>query len=156
MGERVHDDDRIWRAAFREGYRRNPRAGELRNYRYWHSVSRNRGFDVAGDWRDWPTKPIPLGAVVPELKPAPAPTPAPEQQVATPEPLPMLASPPAGNGRPRARERAERCLRELLAYGPRHGESVKRDAAKAAKVSERTLIAAAERLGVRSRRGQPG
>jgi len=31
---------------------------------------------------------------------------------------------------------------------------IKRDATKAAKVSERTLIAAAERLGVRTRRGQ--
>jgi hypothetical protein len=60
---------------------------------------------------------------------------------------------PAGNGRPRAPERAERCLRELLADGPRHGEHVIAAAAEV-DVSERTLIAAAERLGVRSQRGQ--
>jgi len=85
MEERNSDDDRIWRAAFREVYRRSPRAGELSNYKFWHWGSRNRGFDVAGDWRDWPTKPIPPGAVVSELKPVPAPTPEPEQQVATPD-----------------------------------------------------------------------
>jgi hypothetical protein len=70
LGERDRDDDRIWRAAFREGYRRNPRAGELSNYKYWHWVSRNHSFDTAGDWRDWPTKAIPPDAVVPEPKPA--------------------------------------------------------------------------------------
>jgi len=94
----------------------------------------------------------PPGAVVPELKPAPAPTPEPEQQVATPDPLSVPASPATGNGRPRAKERAE--AREQLAYGPRHGDLVKRDAAEYAKISERTLIAAAERLGVRTQRGQ--
>ena len=67
MGER--DDDRIWRAAFREGYRRGPRAGELSNYKYWHWVSRNRGFDVAGPWECWPSKPIPEGAALPEPEP---------------------------------------------------------------------------------------
>ena len=81
-------------------------------------------------------------------------TPEPEQQVATPDPLPVLASPAAGNGRPRAKERAEAFVREQLAYGPRHGDLVKRDAAEYAKISERTLIAAAERLGVRTQRGQ--
>jgi hypothetical protein len=81
------------------------------------------------------------------LKPAPAPTPEPEQQVATPDPLPVLASPGADNGRPRAKERAEAFVREQLANGPRYGELVKRDAAEYAEISERTLIAAAERLG---------
>jgi hypothetical protein len=37
---------------------------------------------------------------------------------------------------------------------PRRGEPVKRDAAEAANISERTLITAAERLGVRSQHGQ--
>ena len=45
-------------------------------------------------------------------------------------------------------------VREQLANGPRYGELVKRDAAEYAKISERTLIAAAERLGVRSQRGR--
>jgi hypothetical protein len=43
-------------------------------------------------------------------------------------------------------------VRELLADGPAPGESVKAAAAEA-NVSERTLIAAAERLGVRTQRG---
>jgi hypothetical protein len=50
-------------------------------------------------------------------------------------------------------ERAERCQRELLANGLAPGECVKTAAAEA-KVSEHNLIAAAERLGVRSQRGQ--
>jgi hypothetical protein len=45
-------------------------------------------------------------------------------------------------------------LREQLANRPRYGELIKRDAAEYAKISERTLIAAAERLGVRTQRGQ--
>ena len=45
-------------------------------------------------------------------------------------------------------------VRAQLAHGPRHGELVKRDAAEAAKISERTLIAAAERLGLCCRQGQ--
>jgi len=44
-------------------------------------------------------------------------------------------------------------VHEQLANGP-HGESIKRDAAEHAKISKRTLIAAAERLGVRCRQGQ--
>jgi hypothetical protein len=43
--------------------------------------------------------------------------------------------------------------RKLLANGPVPAESIKAAAAEA-KVSERYLIAAAERLGVRSQRGQ--
>jgi hypothetical protein len=66
------------------------------------------------------------------------------------------ASPPPDNGRPRAKERAEAFVREQLANGPRHSELVKRDAAEYAKISERTLIAAADRLGVRSQRGRGG
>jgi hypothetical protein len=60
----------------------------------------------------------------------------------------------AGNGRSRAKakERAEPLVREQLAYGPAPGECVKPAAAEA-KVSERFLIAAAERLGVRSHAG---
>jgi cytosine/adenosine deaminase-related metal-dependent hydrolase len=53
----------------------------------------------------------------------------------------------------RVKERAERCLREQLANGPRYGEHVIAAAAEV-DVSERTLIAAAERLGVRCRRGE--
>jgi hypothetical protein len=51
------------------------------------------------------------------------------------------------------KERAEAFLREQLANGPAPGECVKAAAAEA-KVSERFLIAAAERLGVRTQRGQ--
>jgi hypothetical protein len=58
----------------------------------------------------------------------------------------------AGNGRPRAKERAEAVVRERLANGAVSGESIKA-AAAAAKVSERTLIAAAERLNVRCWKG---
>jgi hypothetical protein len=61
--------------------------------------------------------------------------------------------PAAGNGRPGVKERAEAFVCEQLANGPRYGELVKRDAAEYAKISERTLIAAAERLGVRTQRG---
>jgi hypothetical protein len=42
----------------------------------------------------------------------------------------------------------------LVCQPDSYGELVKRDAAEYAKISERTLIAAAERLGVRSQRGQ--
>jgi len=45
-------------------------------------------------------------------------------------------------------------VRAQLANGPHYSELVKRDAAEYAKISERTLIAAAERLGVRSQHGQ--
>jgi hypothetical protein len=58
-----------------------------------------------------------------------------------------------GNGRPRVKERAEAFVREQLANGPHSGELVKREAAEYA-ISERFLIAAAERLGVRCRQGQ--
>ncbi len=60
---------------------------------------------------------------------------------------------PAGNGRLPAPKRAEAIVREQLANGPVPGDLVKAIAAEA-KVSERFLIAAAERLGVRTRRGQ--
>jgi hypothetical protein len=63
-------------------------------------------------------------------------------------------SPAASNDRLRAKERAEAFVREQLANGLRYGELVKRDAAEYTKISERTLHAAAERLGVRSQRGQ--
>ena len=64
-----------------------------------------------------------------------------------------VAPPPARNARPRVTERAERRLLEELADGPASGAHVIAAAAEV-DVSERTLIAAAERLGVRSRRGQ--
>jgi len=65
---------------------------------------------------------------------------------------PEPACSPVGN-RPRAKACAEAVVRELLADGPAPGDGVKA-AAVEAKVSERTLIAEAERLGVRSKRGQ--
>jgi hypothetical protein len=111
LGERDCDDDRIWRAAFREGYRRRPRPGELSNYKFWHWVSRNRGFDVAGDWQDWPSKPIPEGAAIPELEPVPEPVIEPEpsepsgdftvsasETVNTPAVSSEETTPPAENG----------------------------------------------------------
>jgi len=58
-------DDRTWRAAFREGYRRSPRNGELRNYKYRHWISRTVDFAAAGPWEAWPSKPIPSDAVFP-------------------------------------------------------------------------------------------
>jgi hypothetical protein len=60
MADCSRDDDRIWRAAFREGYRRRPRVGELERYKYWHGVSRRDGFDAAGPWECWPSRPIPV------------------------------------------------------------------------------------------------
>ena len=53
----------------------------------------------------------------------------------------------------RAKEHAEAFVRAQLANGPRHGELVKRNAAEA-EISERFLIAAADRLGVRWQGGQ--
>jgi len=70
-----------------------------------------------------------------------------EPEQPEPEPLPVLASAPADHCRPRAKERAETFVREQLANGLRYGELVKRDAAEQAKISERMLMAAAERLG---------
>jgi hypothetical protein len=148
------DEDAPWRWAFRRAYGRGPKPEELRRYKHWHGVSRRLGFDASGPWEAWPTKPIPPDAVahVPTPAAPAAPAPAPPQPLArTSSPA---KSPPTANGRPRAKERAERCLRELLANGPRHGDVIKRDATKAAKISERTLIAAADRLGVRCRRGE--
>jgi hypothetical protein len=81
----------------------------------------------------------------PSASPAASP---PEPEPPQPEPSSGHASPPA-----RAKERAEAFVREQLANGPAPSECVKAAAAEA-KVSERFLIAAAERLGVRTQRGQ--
>jgi hypothetical protein len=63
-------------------------------------------------------------------------------------------SPSSSPERVRVRERAQALgKRAQLADGPKHGELAKAAAAEA-EISERNLIAAAERLGVRSRRGQ--
>lgn len=70
-----------------------------------------------------------------------------------PVPASSPESPPAGTARLSAPKRAEAIVREQLANGPVPGDLVKAVAAEA-KVSERFLIAAAERLGVRSQRGQ--
>jgi hypothetical protein len=50
-------------------------------------------------------------------------------------------------------ERAERLLREHLADGPTRGELIV-VAAAAAEIPERSLIGAADVLGVRTQRGQ--
>jgi len=76
LGERGCDNHRIWRAAFREGYGRNPRAGELDRYKYWHGISPRDGFVgfEPPDWRTWPAKPIPPGVtplVITQPEPAP-------------------------------------------------------------------------------------
>jgi hypothetical protein len=161
LGEHARDGNRIWRAAFREGYGRDPRTGELDRYKYWHGISRRDGFVgfEPPDWRSWPAKPIPPDAI--EDMPAPV---APTEALTTPGPVPepeppqlepsttdrtdiarsvpahdsSFESPPAGNGRPRAKERAETFVREQLANGLRYGELVKRDAAEFAKISERS------------------
>jgi outer membrane biosynthesis protein TonB len=106
----------------------------------------------------------PLGIPHPEQKTAPEPAPVPEPEliiesepapepVIVPEPEPPVpARPTASNGRPRAKERAEAFVREQLANGPRHGESIKRDAAEYAK----NLRAHADRRGRAPRRALPG
>jgi hypothetical protein len=152
------DPDEITRWVLRKEYRlHRPTPEQISQYRYWHHVSRTRGFDVAGPWQAWPSKPIPPDATA--RMPLPAGPPASTKSginqpaIAKSDPTSSPASPPAGNGRPRVKERAERCLREQLANGPRCGERVIAAAAEV-DVSERTLIAAAERLGVRTRRGE--
>jgi hypothetical protein len=68
---------------------------------------------------------VAVTVIEPSASPA---APPPEPEPPQPEP-PVSASPPAGNGRPRAKERSEAFVREQLANGPRQGESIKRDAA---------------------------
>jgi hypothetical protein len=146
MADHGCDQDATWKWAFRKSYKRQPKPEELQRYKYWHGVSRQISFAAAGPWDCWPSKAIPDDAQ-PVLEAADAVEDT-GVHVAT------GAEPRRRHTRPRAKERAEAFVREQLANGPRHGESVKRDAAEAAKISERTLIAAAERLGVRTQRGQ--
>jgi hypothetical protein len=156
--DETHDFACRW--AFRKTFRRSPTPDELRDYKLAlderDRLGLNDALPIFARLRSEvslsaPAKARPKGrrkVAVTVIEPSASPAaPLPE-----PEP-PVPASPPAGNGRPRAKERAERCLRELLADGPAPGEQVIVAAAEA-DVSKRTLIAAAERLGVRCRRGQ--
>jgi hypothetical protein len=152
---------------------RSPRGDELTRYRHWHAISRRDGFAATGPW---PSKPIPPDTIedVPALAAPPeaptTPKPAPEPEPSRPEPtrtdrtdiarsVPAHASspesPPAGNGRPRVKQRVEAFVREQLSNGPRHGDLVKRDAAEYA-ISERFLIAAASVSGCARGAGSGG
>jgi hypothetical protein len=57
------------------------------------------------------------------------------------------------SARPNASKRARALLREQLANGPKPGDLVEA-AAEAAEIPERSLIRAADKLGVRTQRGQ--
>jgi hypothetical protein len=83
----------------------------------------------------------------PALPPSPPRSPAP---IANPASIP---SRPARGGRRGVGERARTLVREQLQHGPRP-ESHVVAAAKASAIPERSLIAAADALGVRARRGQ--
>jgi type IV secretory pathway VirB10-like protein len=84
------DPDEITRWVLLKEYRlRRPTPEQISQYRYWHHVSRTRGFDVAGPWERWPWKPIPPDAVADV--PAPAAPPAPMTPAPEPE-LPQIGS----------------------------------------------------------------
>jgi hypothetical protein len=156
------------RWAFRKTFRRSPTPDELRDYKLALDERDRLGLNdalpifarlrseaglAAPATHPKRRRKVAVPVIEPNASPA-APPPEPEPpQPEPPEPSSGPATPPAGNGRPRTKERAEAFVREQLANGPAPGECVKAAAAEA-KVSERFLIAAAERLGVRSRRGQ--
>ena len=99
---------------------------------------------------------IPLDAVLAAIaRGGPAPekaAPKPPQRQAVNSPRKVRSR--AGQGlRGRPSMRAQALVREQLANGPRRGEDVQA-AAHLADISERSLIAAASSLGVRSRKGQ--
>jgi hypothetical protein len=112
----------------------------------WDAV---RGVHVV-TYLDEPERPAESPA--PGLPPAPAPPP--ESDVAPVETKPVQE-------RPRRRksavaglvERARTLVREQLAKGPKPGAEVAA-AAEALEIPERSLIAAADALGVRTQRGQ--
>jgi hypothetical protein len=69
------DEDACWRWAFKRGYGRRPKPGELERYKHWHGISRRDGFDASGPWEAWPSKPTPddhLAWVPCTAAPAPA------------------------------------------------------------------------------------
>ena len=105
---------------------------------------------------------IPLGAVLVAIAkggPAPVPDPKPKPRISpAPKRRARRASQKAISGtglglRGRPSRRAQALVREQLAHGPKRGEEV-RAAGEAAEISGRTLIAAADALGVRVRKGQ--
>jgi hypothetical protein len=158
--DETHDFACRW--AFRKTFRRSPTPDELRDYKLAlderDRLGLNDALPIFSRLRNEAGLTVP--AIRPErrrkvaIEPSASPAaPPPEPEPSQPEPSSGPASPPAGNGRPRAKERAEAFVREQLANGPAPGECVKAAAAQA-KVSERFLIAAAERLGVRTQRGR--
>jgi hypothetical protein len=137
MADRGRDDDVLRRVVKKAYGLRNPSADQLWNYQHWHAVSR------IGRLRTARLAQLAVEADTTRCDPA------------EDDPSRVYVG-AGGNGaepRPRVKERAERCSREQLANGPRCGEHVIAAAAEA-DFSERSLIAADERLGVRCRRGQ--
>jgi hypothetical protein len=149
------DADEITRWVIRKSYGvRRPSPDQIARYRHWHAISRGPGgFTESGPWERWLARLIPPDAVEDVQASATLP---PETPTTPEHELKQPAPPKRRRGRPRPRvrirERAETMVREQLANGPRYGEFVIAAAAEVA-VSERSLIAAADRLGVRCRWG---
>jgi hypothetical protein len=162
MGERGRDDDRIWRAAFREGYRRRPKVGELERYKFWHGISRRLGCDrepikpiVEVTASSQPVKTDPEPNIDEPVDQAEKQLPTGDgRQLNTEKPTDKSAPKTAANAKPwGAAERARGLLYAQLSDGPKSGAEIEA-AAAAAEISERSLIRATDVLGVRTQRGQ--
>jgi hypothetical protein len=173
------DRDAITRWVLRKAYRlRDPSADQIRNYQYWHFISRRDGF--AGfepdGWREWPWKPIPDGVTLSAIahpEPAsPPPTSPPEATETVSDAMCVTDAKPAKPHRrlapqplkrdPKLLERlaaeddaraAEALLRRRLASASWPRSTLVTEA-RLAGISEAAIIAAASRLGVRIRDGR--
>jgi hypothetical protein len=131
-----HDED----ANYRWGFRR---------LRSWpaHWLSANDIADLAA------ADAAVAGTPAPESETASMPLPAaPKAEVSDATPRKTAKKPPRAR-KPRPSQRARTLLREQLADGPRPGAQIEATA-EAAEIPPRALIAAADVLGVRTRKGQ--
>jgi hypothetical protein len=184
MRNRSHrDEDTAFRWAFSHSYKRNPSSVELERYKFWHKIERRRGFprhwlspeelaelEAGGDpgpWEVWPTRPIPTFdrklispparcAVEPEPRqPDPSTTdsaPSVPAPASGPESA-LVDMPPKRRRRRGASARARELLRGQLANGPKPGAQIEA-LAETQDIPMRSLIVAADALGVRCRLGQ--
>jgi hypothetical protein len=175
-------DKRAWVWAFKRAYGHRPTAEQLTRYRYWHLVSRQHGFAASGPWEAWPAKPLPPDAI--KYMPASVPAPKAQVRWSRSEcwrasvavaanalsvvtvdgrwQLPgknvPISKPPEAPPAVRTKEeraaliKARALLRKQLKDGPRSGRAV--EIAAVEQGLARVLIAAADDLGVRTRRGQ--
>jgi hypothetical protein len=135
MADYGHDADWITRWVIKKSYGiRNPSVDVIRRYRYWHAVSRSPGgFAASGPWEYWLSREIPPDVVVPERSSLPG-------------------ADASGAAILVVLRRARELLRGQLSSGPKPGAQIEA-AAEVLDIPPRSLIAAADALGVRTQRG---